>query len=63
MVGDGTMVVVLEVFLQGHGVVRDVHHRAQVVGEHLRRHRQYAGLRRHLMGLCFPNPPRSRLFD
>lgn len=37
LVGDGALVVVLEVLLQGHGVVRDVHHRTQVVGQHLQR--------------------------
>lgn len=36
LVGDGTLVVVLEVLLQRHRVVRDPHHRAQVVGKNLR---------------------------
>lgn len=35
LVGDGTLVVVFEVLLQRHGVMRDVHHRAQVVRKHL----------------------------
>lgn len=35
LVGDGTLVVVLEVLLQGYGVVGDLHHCAQVVRQHL----------------------------
>lgn len=35
LVGDGTLVVVFEVLLQRHRVVRDPHHGAQVVGKHL----------------------------
>lgn len=37
LVGDGALVIVLEVLLQGHGVVGDPHHSAQVVRQHLAR--------------------------
>lgn len=35
MTGHGAVVVIPEVFLQGHGVMRDVKDRVQVVGQHL----------------------------
>lgn len=35
LVGDGTLVVIFKVLLQRHGVMWDLHHRAQVVGQHL----------------------------
>lgn len=35
LAGHGPVVVVPEVLLQRHGVVRDAQHRAQVVGQHL----------------------------
>ena len=39
LVGHWAFVVILEVFLQSYRVVRDLHQRAQVVGQHLRRRR------------------------
>lgn len=36
LVGQRPFVVVLKMLLQGHRVVRDLHHRAQVVRQHLK---------------------------
>ena len=36
LIGHGPIIVILEVLLQSHGVMWDVQHRVQVVGEHLK---------------------------
>lgn len=36
LVGQGPFIVVFEMLLEGHGVMGDLHHCAQVVGQHLR---------------------------
>lgn len=41
LAGHGTIVIISEVLLQGHGVMRDVQDGVQVVGQHLRQRGAY----------------------